>query len=163
MSLHHTLDRKIKALNLIDQHDGDVALASQILELPAATLRDWLANETALRREFRQRQRRQRERLAADLQMRLMERGQTILEQLNDETLAKAPLNQLASALGSLISLALKLEEANEQIDEAEEQVIRHEYFYDGQVQDSPPWAGTRAGEPRAVQGSRLRPEMGQD
>ncbi len=163
MARRYCLDKKIEALNLIERHDGDTALASDALEIPARTLRVWQRQEATLRQQYNQRQRRRRERLSADLQLALLERSQAILAQMDTERLAKAPLNQLATALGSLVNQALKLEEATSEIDEGEEQVIRFEYFYDGQVQDAPPWAGASAGEPRAFQGGRLRPALGQD
>lgn len=163
MSRRYSLDTKIDALNQIDQHDGDVALVGDVLEFPVATLRSWLAKETDLRRAYEMRRHRQCERLKRDLQSDMLLRGKAILAQLDAERLAKAPLNQLAAALGSLVTHALKLEEAIQPRAEDDERVIRVEYYYDGQVQDAPPWAGASDGRPRAVQSSGLRTPLGQD
>ena len=163
MSQRYSLKTKINALNEVDEHDGDVAGVGEFLEIPPSTLRRWLQDEGNLRRQFRQKQRRQHERNARDLQFEMLERCQSILTGLDAETLAKAPLNQLAAALGSLVSNALKLEEVIEEIDDEEEKVVRFEFYYDGQVQDAPPWSSHSAGTPSAVQGGRLRAALGHD
>lgn len=163
MSRKYSLDTKIMALNQIDRHDGDVALVSDLLEIPEGTLRGWQGGEDDLRGKFRQRQQRQRDRLTVELQLGMLERAQAILRQLDEETLAKAPLNQLASALGALVNQALKLEEAIDEIDEQKEKVVRFEYYYDGAVQAVPPWAGASAGFDRSLQSSGLREALGQD
>ena len=163
MTRKYSLDTKIEALNQIDRHDGDVALVSDLLEIPERTLRGWQGHEGELRNRHRKRQRRQRDRLAVALQLEMLERSQAILRRMDEETLAKAPLNQLASALGALVSHALKLEEAIEELDEPEEKVIRFEYFYDGAVQAAPPWAGASEGFDRSLQSSGLWEALGQD
>lgn len=163
MMRRYALNSKIDALNQIDLYDGDIALVSKLLAIPARTLHSWLQKEEELRRRHRARQKRQRDRLAADLQLEMLERGKLILSRLDEERLDKAPLNQLATSLSSLIAQALKLEEVIEEFDEESERVIRHEYFYDGSVQDAPPWSGASSGSPRALQGGRLRTALGQD
>ncbi len=164
MTRKYSLDTKIDALNQIDRHDGDIALVSDVLEIPERTLRGWQGAEGALRGKYRARQKRQRERLTVDLQLGMLERGQAILAEMDDETLAKAPLNQLASALGTLVSHALKLEEAIGEFDEEEEEkVIRFEYYYDGAVQEAPPWAGASEGFDRSLQSSGVWEALGQD
>lgn len=164
MSRKYSLDTKIDALNQIDQNDGDVAKVSDQLKVPERTLRGWQGVEGDLRSKQRKRQRRQRDRLTVDLQLGMLERGQAILRRMNDDALAKAPLNQLASALGALVNHALKLEEAIEEIDEQEEEkVIRFEYFYDGAVQELPPWTGASEGFDRSLQSSGVWEALGQD
>lgn len=163
MTRRYSLNTKINALNEVDEHDGDVARVSEFLEIPTRTLQGWRGAEDDLRRRYRQKQKRQRDRLTLDLQLEMLERGQSILARMDAEALSKAPLNQLATALGSLVNHALKLEEAVEEIDEGEEQVIRHEFYYDGQVQNAPPWAEESDEAPGALQGSGLRSALGQD
>ncbi len=163
MSRRYSLKTKIDALNEIDEHDGDVARVSEFLEIPARTLRGWLHDEDHLRGRYGAKLKRQRDRLTLDLQFEMLERGKSILARMDGETLAKAPLNQLAAALGSLVSHALKLEEVIEEINEGEEQVIRWEFHYDGQVHEAPPWAEPSDETPRALQGGRLRETLGQD
>lgn len=164
MSRRYSLKTKINALNEIDEHDGDVARVAEFLEIPARTLGRWLRDEDDLRSRFRNKRNRQRERLTIDMQFEMLERGKLILARMDEDRLAKAPLNQLATALGSLVSQALKLEEVIEDIDdEKEEQVIRWEFVYDGQNHEAPPWAETGDEAPGAVQSGRLREALGQD
>ena len=165
MEFRNALEAKIDALDTIDQHDGDIAAVSAALRIPERDLRDWLADEARLRRAYGLRRQRQVDRLALDLQYDMLNRAGTILHLLKDDTLTKAPLNQLASAAGSLVSYALKLADAIEEIDEEEEkeQVIRFEFNSDGQRQDFPHWADSREEALRAIQSGGLRPPLGQD
>lgn len=163
MDKRNALDKKIDALDEIDRQDGDATLVCETLGIPLETLQDWLQDEAALRKQQSQRRRRQSERMTVNLQDEMLERSQAILKQMNDAALEKAPLNQLASALSSLIGTALKLEEVIEEIDESGEQVIRFEYYSDGQVQETPPWAESSEEVRRAIQSGRLRETLGQD
>ena len=160
----HRLEVQIDALNQLNRHEGDLMLTSKLAGIPARTLREWRRDEAKLRDVYRQRQKQRLRWLKFDLSVEMLERGKDILARMDAETLDKAPLSQLASALSALISHALKLEEAiDEQLDGDEEPVIRLEYYYDGEVQSAPPWAGASEGRPRAVQGGRLRETLGQD
>jgi hypothetical protein len=163
MARRYTLDTKINALNMLDKHDGDLLTVSSKLTIPASTLSQWRKKESDLRHDHRQKLHRQFTRLKAELQVKMLDRGMKIIACMDDETLSKAPLNQLATALGSLVNHALKLDEVIEDTDEQTEKVIRIEYFYDGEVQDVPPWTGASEGQPRAVQGSRMRETVGQN
>ena len=163
MARRYSLDAKVNALNQLEDNGGDVLLTSQWLDIPANTIRYWRENEAALRHSHRQRQQMQMTRLRANLQLQMLERAQTVLGLMNPETLAGAPVNQLVSALGSLVSHALKLEEANEHSDEPQEQTIRFEYYYGGQLHLAPPWAGGGEAQPDALQGRRLREALGQN
>lgn len=163
MTRRYSLITKINALNEIDEHDGDLARVGELLEIPKRTLHRWLVDEADLRRSYRERQKRQRDRLTLDLQCEMLERGKSILARMDADSLSNAPLNQLATALGSLVNHSLKLDEVIEETDEAEEKVIRHEFYYDGQVQDSPPWAEDSDEASGALQGGRLRAALGQD
>jgi len=165
MARRYTLDTKIDALNQLDQHDGDILLTSEKLNIPARTLKRWVKQEDDLRDRYNSKRRRYLSRLKADLQSDMLERGLAIVAKMDDEVLDKAPLNQLASALGALVNHAQKLEEVIDETDEQEEneRVIRFEYYYDGAVQDVPPWTGASEGQPRALQSSGLRETMGQN
>ena len=165
MEPRNALDKQIEALDQIADMDGDVAAVSDALRIPERELRDWLRDEERLRRDYGLRRQRQVDRLAVELQHEMLARAQDILKQLKGEKLTKAPLNQLATAAGSLVSYALKLAEAIEEIDEeeAQEQVIRFEYSSDGVPAAAPHWADSRSGAWRALQGGGLRPALGQD
>ncbi len=165
MEHRNALDKQIEALDQIDRMDGDVAAVSDARRVPEAELREWLRDEDRLRRAYGLRRQREVDRLAVELQHEMLKRAQNILKQLEGEKLTKAPLNQLASAAGSLVSYALKLAEAIEAIDEdeAQEQVIRFEYSSDGAPAAAPHWADSYEEAWRALQGGGLRPALGQD
>lgn len=162
MARRYTLDTKISALNQLDQLDGDMLLVSEQLMIPIGTLRAWSRSEADLRRQYHDKHQRYVSRLKHDLQTTLLQRSLDVLSRIDDETLEKAPLNQLSSTLGVLVNHALKLEE---DIDEQEdtEQVIRVEYLYDGSVHETPPWARDRDATSGAVQDCGLRETLGQN
>ena len=98
MKRRYPLDAKINALNRIDQlymTDGDIALTATQLNIPAKTLEKWRAKELDLRRDYQERQWRRLDRLQFDLNLQMLERCATIMQQMDDSTLSKAPLNQL--------------------------------------------------------------------
>ena len=165
MDCRNALDKQIEALDQIDRQDGDVAAVADALRIPEGDLRHWLRDEEELRRAYGLRRQRQADRLAVELQHDMLTRAQAILKQLDGDKLTKAPLNQLASAAGSLVSYALKLAEAIEEIDETQEkdQVVQFVYGSPGEVQQSPPWADSREDAWRAIQSGGLRPALGQD
>lgn len=165
MDCRSALDKQIEALDRIDRLDGDIAAVSDELRIPERDLRDWLREEDTLRRRHGLRRQREIDRLAIDLQHDMLTRAQTILQLLEGEKLNKAPLNQLASAAGSLVSYALKLADAIEEIDETQEKdrIVQFVYGDEGAVQPAPPWAATREDAWRAIQGGGLRPALGQD
>lgn len=159
----YSLETKINALDRLDRHDGNFLLISESLGIPERTLERWREREKDLRRRWRQRQKEHLAQLKLDLQVKMLRQAQKILAQMDDETLTDAPLNQLTAALNALANQMLKLEEATDDSDGQQEYVTRFEYYYDGQAQAAPPWASASVERPSAVQGSRLRPAMGQD
>ena len=165
MDCQTALDKQIDALDQIDRLDGDIAAVSDALRIPERDLRDWLRDEEELRREHGLRRQRQVDRLAVELQHDMLTRAQSILAQIDDDKLKKAPLNQLASAAGGLVSYALKLAEAIEEIDETQEKdrVVQFVYGSPGAVHEAPPWADSREAASRAIQSGGLRPALGQD
>lgn len=165
MDCRSTLDKQIEALDQIDQLDGDVAAVSDALRIPERDLREWLRVEDKLRRQHGLRRQRQVDRLAVELQRDMLSRAQSILRRIDDDKLDKAPLNQLASAAGSLVSYALKLADAIEEIDETQEKgrVVQFVYGSPASPQPAPPWAESREEAWRAIQGGGLREALGQD
>jgi len=165
MARRYTLDTKVDALNQLDLQDGDLLMTSDTLAIPVSTLRDWRKKEDDLRDAYNAKQRRHLRRLKADLQTDMLERGLAIVERMDDETLDNAPLNQLTSALGSLVNHALKLEEVIDETDEQEdkEQVYRIEYYTDGRLTNAPPWAEDSDESSSEIQSGRLRETLGQD
>lgn len=165
MDGRNALDKQIEALDEIDRQDGDIAAVSDALRIPESDLRDWLRDEEGLRRVYGLRRQRQVDRLAVDLQHDMLTRAKEMLQLMQGEKLTKAPLNQLASAAGSLVSYALKLADAIEEIDETQEKdrVVQFVYGSRGLAQQAPPWADNREEAWRAIQGGGLRPALGQD
>ena len=164
MARRYTLDTKIHALNQLDMHDGDLGNVSKELNIPTTTLSEWRRKESDLRQDHRHKLERRFMRLKAELQVQMLDRGMKIVACMDDETLEKAPLNQLATALGSLVNHALKLDEASEDSDEqTEEKIVRIEYLYGGSVHVSPPWAENDSGISSPIQNSSVRKTLGQN
>lgn len=163
MSRRYALDTKIDALNQLDEADGDILLISDKLDIPASTLKKWRKDEQDLRRSHQQKRKRHLSRLKADLQTEMLDKGLQIVERMDDETLDKAPLNQLASALGALVNHALKLDEVIDDSDEQTERVYRIEYYYDGEVKETPPWAEESDESSSTVQSSGMRKALGKN
>lgn len=165
MDCRNALDKQIEALDQIDRQDGDIAAVSDALRIPESDLRDWLADEDKLRRQHGLRRQRQVDRLAVELQHDMLTRAKSILERIDKAALKNAPLNQLASAAGSLVSYALKLAEAIEEIDETQERdrVVQFVYGSPASAQQSPPWADNSEDAWRAIQSGGLREALGQD
>ena len=163
MKRRYPLNAKINALNQIDQLDCDLPLAAKQLNIPAKTLEKWRAKEPELRRQYQLRQWRHLDHLQFDMHVNMLDRCAAILQQMDDTTLAKAPLNQLNAALAALLSHVRVFQESQAKIDPPHETIKRAEFYYDGQIQATPPWAGTSAGQRRPLQSGRLRPPLGQD
>jgi len=71
-----------------------------------------------------------------------------------------APLNQVSSALSTVLDELRQLESPH---DANQEQVIRWEFVYDGAVRDAPPWAANGYGAPGPFPGAGVRSALGQD
>ncbi len=163
MARRYSLERKVKALNQIERQEGDIRRAGDVLGIPAETLRAWQRQEEELRRQYRKQSRGEWNRRLFDLQQEMLERSVAIMEQLDEERLAEASLNQLASALGNLVSQVLKLEEVIKKIDDGKGHTTRFQYYYDGQLHKAPPWADASEDKLRAFQDRRLRETLGED
>lgn len=163
MKRRYALNAKISALNQIDQLDGDLPRAAKQLNIPAKTLEKWRAKEHQLRQQYQNRQWRHLDRLQFDLHVKMLDRCAAIVQQMDDHTLNKAPLNQLNAALAAMLSHVRIFEEAQQQIDPPQETVKRAEFYYDDQIQKTPPWAGTSPEQPRPLQSGSLRPPLGQN
>lgn len=167
MARRYTLDSKIDTLNQLEAFDGDLMLTSDKLHISAKTIRNWRKHETDLRRAYRQKQQRYLGRLKADLLTDMLERSQAIVAQMDDEVLDNAPLNQLSSALGTLVNHALKLEEViddtDEQTEEEKEHIYRIEYVYDGEIHETPPWAEEDSEPSESVSDSGVWQAVGED
>jgi hypothetical protein len=98
----------------------------------------------------------------AQVQTRLAEKSLLLVEAIDAEHVAKAPLNQLASTLGVLIDRYLKL--TDDHADMPAEQVIRFEYVYpEGTVASTPPWSADDSEQSGAVSGGGVRTTLRQD
>ena len=163
MKRRYPLNAKINALNKIDQLDGDLPLAAKQLNIPAKTLEKWRAKESELRRDYQARQWRHLDRIKFDLHVQMIERCATIIQEMDDTALNKAPLNQLNAALAALLSHVRIFEESQQEFDPPKETIKRAEFYYDDALQAAPPWAGASAGQPGPLQSGGLRTPLGQD
>ena len=168
MPKRYRLDTKIEALDLLDQLDGDLQRVKSRLNIPVKTLQKWTAAEEQLRTRFLGQQDRRFDRLLSDLHLKLLERALAILDHLDDDTLADASATQLAYALNTEVSHAVRLEEIAYQIDQAaatqnQNDSIRLEFVRHGGDQPRPSWAIGNPSAPRPLQSSGLRTPLGQN
>lgn len=166
MSRRYRLDTKIKALNLLDQYDGDLHLVKEELDVPVRTLEGWRRAEVELRQRFYDRQQHHFYNVKFALLAKMLGGCEAIMKQVHDKAIEEASLSQRATTLSILLKSAVGLEEAFEELEEKDrmeqEQPNRARFIYDGGFQDSPPWAADDHEAPGAVQGDRLRATLGQ-
>lgn len=135
MSRRYTNEERHNALKSLDANDGDILATSEQTGIPPSTLRDWAARH---REERAQRLLETIRRLHEQLAENAVNLAAAI-----DGAIDGAPLNQLSTALGTVIDRYLKVDEHLAQITQQNgEQVFRFEYVYpDGSVHNAPPWA----------------------
>ncbi|MCU0513215.1 MAG: hypothetical protein MUE40_11680 [Anaerolineae bacterium] len=157
----YTLEDKIQALDALQAHAGDVAAASQMTGVAVARLRRWQKEAAELYAAHREQQQARAEHTMSQVQSRLAEASLRLVKAMDDDRVDKAPLNQVAAALGVVIDRYLKLSgDAPAQ----QEQVIRFEYTTpDGAVAPAPPWAGHDSEFDRPLPGGGVRPALRQD
>jgi len=166
MSRRYRLDTKIKALNLLDQYDGDFQLVGDELDIPVKTLASWRRAEADLRQRFYDRQQHHFYNVKFALLAKMLGGCEAIMKQMHDKAIEEASLSQRANTLSILLKSAVGLEEAFEELEEKDrmeqEEPNRGRFIYDGGFQDAPPWAADDPETPGAVQGGRLRKALGQ-
>jgi len=136
MARKYTQSEKAQALQVVASYEGSYRQAAAQLGIPAGTLRHWtqrrrLGREARIKFKLEQ------------LREQIVDSALRLSAKL-DETIASAPLNQIASALGVTVDRCLKLDEylASLTPEQPKETVIRLEYRYpDGTIHDCPPWA----------------------
>ena len=153
----YTEEDKRAALDLLHRNGGDTKATSAETGIRVPTLKKWAQSQRA----------QQMERLhenVQDLHLQLA-RNALHLAQAIDGAIDGAPLNQLATALGTVIDRFLKIEEHLSQLDDqTSEQVIRVEYKDpDGSIHNTPLWARGDPDQPTAIQGRGVRQALWQD
>lgn len=166
MPANYSLDRKIEALNLLDQHDGDFHLVKSRLKIPLKTLRGWRADEDALRHKYEDRQYRHFANIKLELLKDMFESCRDIMKRIKTGDHEGIAVSQLAYTLSTLISHSKQLEEAFEDLapnpQKGTERANRIEYVYNDKVQDAPPWTERNPEKPRSLQSVGLREALGQ-
>lgn len=108
----------------------------------------------------------EREQLA-QVRRQLVMKAVELLNELDTQRIANAPLNQWASALSAIIDKLIKLIAQSESMDAAanqERQVMQIEYVYpDGTTHRAPPWADQSIEGEDAVLRGGVRAALGQD
>jgi hypothetical protein len=160
----YTLDKKIRALNWL--RDGQsYEHVSARTDIPVSTLQRWHSQRDKLREEYKQQLRDEAAYTMALVHNRMADKAVELVNALDADRIEKAPLNQVASALGVLIDRFLKLEEAQKESQASEEQVIRIEYYdaSTGKVSQTPPWSESDSESSGTLQGRGLRATLRQD
>lgn len=163
MPPNYTLDQKINALNLLDQHDGDFLRVKAQTGIPVKTLRGWHVDQDNLRQQFDDRQYRYFANIKHELLKDMLESSRDIMKKIKSGDHQGIAVSQLAYTVSTLLNNAKQLEEHYEDLaPDAEKQRNRIEYVYDNHVQDAPPWATRNPQEPSPLQSPRLRKTLGQ-
>ena len=135
MARSYSLHEKIIALEQVAL-EGFTATSTS-LDIPITILRRW-QKDTTLRQQIAEEQKQRAAACIAQAQIAMAEVSVRLLQALDEERIAKAPINQIASALGVVVDRYLKLTGETPPV----EQVIRFEYIHaNGDVAQSPPWA----------------------
>ena len=166
MPPNYSLDTKIEALNLLDQHDGDLYLVKDRHGIPFKTLRGWRANEDEFRHKYENRQYRHFANLKLELLKDMFETSRDIMKKIKTGDHEGTAVSQLAYTLATLLSQAKQLEDSFEDLapnpQYPEERANRIEYVYDDKVQDAPPWTDRNPEKPGSLQSIGLREALGQ-
>lgn len=153
----YTEEDKRAALDNLNLNKGDFQTTSAETGIRVPTLKKWAQAQRA----------QQMEHLHENVQDLHLQLAQSALHlaQAIDGAIDGAPLNQLTSALGTVIDRFLKIEEHLSQLDDqTSEQVIRVEYKDpDGSIHSTPLWARGDPDQPTAIQGRGVRQALWQD
>lgn len=151
----YTLADKLAALEAITERGFDLDTVSRLQGIPPRTLRRWYQDRHAIQREAT------RDTMLR-LQAQLAETALDVVQAMDPQRIADAPLNQLSAALNALIDRYLKLRDLDDDTDT--ERVIRFEYKYpDGTVHSTPPWTTADSGGDQSLQGGGVRQTLRQD
>lgn len=132
----YTLQEKIAAIDQMAVES--LTTVSARLDIPISKLRWWQRDSALLRRQHTEEQQQRAATCIAQAQIAMAEASLRLVQALDEERIGKAPLNQIASALGVVVDRYLKLTGETPPA----EQVIRFEYVSaNGDVTHAPPWA----------------------
>ena len=160
----YTLKQKITVLDALNNGDSyeDISTKEQI---PVHKLRQWYRQRDTIRREHQQQLRDAAAQKMLGVQTDMADKAIELIKAMDADRISKAPLNQVASALGILIDRFLKLQYAQEENDAANtEQIIRYEFRHpDGVLRETPYFAEGRSRHTGTVQSGGVRETLGQD
>ncbi len=158
----HTNEEKLQALDALETRSyPEVA---EEWGVTVGSLRNWMRRRDKIREAYLADLRAKSAQKMALVQSQLAEKALDVLAAMDEERIAKAPLNQLSSALGTLIEKFLKLQEEPQAAEGAAEQVVRFEFRHpDGSLRATPYWAASGSAESGAVQGAGLRQTVRQN
>ena len=162
----YTLDTKIEALNLLDQHDGDFHLVNNRLGIPLKSLRGWRANQDELRRQFDDRQYRHFANLKLELLNDMFESCRDLMKKIKTGDHEGIAVSQLAYTFSTLLNHANQLEDFFEDLAPNPQNEIdqpnRIEFVYDDSLPPAPPGTESNPRQSRPLQGPGLRQALGQ-
>ncbi|MCY4072405.1 MAG: hypothetical protein OXG60_14000 [Chloroflexi bacterium] len=166
MQATYTLDTRIKALNLLDQLDGDFQRVKERLKIPLETLRGWRSSEREIRRRFEDREYRHFASIKLELLRDMLETSRDIMKIIKSGEHKGVTLSQLAYTLSTLLNQAHRLEESFEDLPpDAQletEQPNRMRFIYEDDLPDPPPPAATSPEMPGASQSMGVRERLRQ-
>lgn len=165
MAKAYTLTQKIEALRLLDEMHSDMDEVSRELDIPKRRLSHWCRQREEIQREYTRFLQDEATQMMAQVQYQAAEKALALINAIDEDRISKAPLNQLASAVGALVDRYLKLDDEIEVTENQQEKVIRIEYYdaTTGQISETPPWAEADSEQSGEVQGGRLREALRQN
>lgn len=165
MQATYSLDRKIEALNLLDQLDNDFDRVKSRLEIPLKTLKGWLADAEKLRHKYGDRQFRHFANIKLELLGDMLESSRDIMKRIKFGDHEGITLSQLAYTLSALLNHSKQLEDVFDSLasdtQNESEQPNRIRFVYHEDLPFAPPWADENPAEPGALQTISLQEDLG--
>lgn len=164
MPKQYQLDSKIEALNLLDRHDGDLPLVSNLMQIPVKTLRRWRAEEAELRLQFDNRQYRHFANIKLELLNDMFETCRDLMKNIKADNLQQTSVSQRAYTLTTLFNHATQLEDLFEDLEPnpQNEGHNRIRFVQDDNLPRATPRPETSPKRPRPLQSTGLRQALGQ-
>ena len=166
MPKKYNLDQTIEALNLLDQHDGDVFLVKKQLGIPVKTLRGWLKDQEKLRHKFDDRQYRRFANIKQELLNDMLETSRDTMKKIKSGDHPGIAVSQLAYTLTTLLSNAKKLEDNYVYLapdtQNQSDRPNRMRFVHHHNLPAAPPRTEGNPEQPRPLQSPDLRETLGQ-
>lgn len=137
---HYSLAKKMQTVWLLRDHNRQQA--SALSGVPVSTIRKWEKDYAELEQQYYQYLNDEVVHRVLVAQHQLVMKVEQLIAALDETRIQKAPLNQISSAIGTLIDRYLKIQDAKD-IETQSNHPFRIEYYdaSTGTLRTTPPWA----------------------